>query len=74
MICCGKWDDAPNIPGFSGHRSTIVPQIREYWGPSSASLATIPVIGQPPRISTRLSNPGSIVGHIFIALWGTNDR
>ncbi len=23
MIYCGKWDDAPNIPDFALHRSTI---------------------------------------------------
>ncbi len=58
MIYCGKWDDAPNIPGFSGHRYTIVPQIREYLGPSSTSLATIPIVGQPPR---NLSGLGAIL-------------
>ena len=55
MIYCGKRDDAPNIPGFSGYRSIIIPQIREYLGSSSTrsgllrrvastSLAAIPVI------------------------------
>ena len=26
MIYCGKRDDTPNIPGFSGHRYTIIPK------------------------------------------------
>ncbi len=50
MIYCGKWDDVPNTPKVSSHRATITPQLREYWGSSSTSLVTIPVIRQAPAL------------------------
>ena len=50
MIYCGKRDNGPNFPGFSGYRSTIIPQIRENLASFSAFLTTIPILGQPPKI------------------------